>query len=180
MSENSQLTDRLLTKRETREAYVRAKVTTNVPSQIKALRRRQGDMTQAQLAEEADMLQSRISTVEKPGARLNLDTLVRLAAAFRVALLVKFVSYSEMLRWENEFSQDAFNVIPIDEDVDFLKEEEPTESASPQSGFIPTKSVLDVDDQEQEQPDQSRAAFKANQADRGQRQRPSFAMSANA
>jgi transcriptional regulator with XRE-family HTH domain len=178
MNENSQLTDRLLNNPKTRAAYIRAKVTTNVPSQIKALRRRQGGMTQTELARDAEMKQSRISAMEKPGARLNIDTLVRLAAAFGVGLLVKFVSYSEMLTWENNFSQDTFNVTPIDEDVDFLEEEAPAEAASSQSSFTPKKSVFeDAADQEQASSGQSQAAFMANVGDTSQR--PSSLMKAN-
>jgi hypothetical protein len=74
-------------------------------------------MTQQEFAIEADMKQPRISAMEKPGAiKFNIETLVRLAAAFRVGLIVKFVPVSEMLDWENRFSQDEFNVVTFDRD----------------------------------------------------------------
>src|ERR1700676_368719 len=77
--------------------------------------------TQKELAGISGMKQSRISAMEQPGAvNFNLDTLVRMAATFRIGLKVEFVSFAEMLRWENEFNQDNFNVIPIERDVDFL------------------------------------------------------------
>jgi hypothetical protein len=58
--------------------------------------------------------------METPGAvNFNLDTLVRVASALKVGLVVKFVPFSEMLRWENEFSQDSFNPVTIDRDSDF-------------------------------------------------------------
>jgi transcriptional regulator with XRE-family HTH domain len=76
---------------------------------------------QADLAAKAKMQQSRISMFETPGAaNLTLDTLSRLAAAFKVGLVVKFVPFSEMLEWENNYSQDFFDVTRLDHDVAFL------------------------------------------------------------
>jgi hypothetical protein len=58
---------------------------------------------------------------ETPGAaNMTIETLARLAAAFKVGLLVKFVPFSEMLRSENEYSQDRFFVTPVDKDMEFL------------------------------------------------------------
>jgi transcriptional regulator with XRE-family HTH domain len=81
------------------------------------------DLKQSELAEECGMLQSRISAVETPGARLNVETLVRLAAALKVGLVVRFVPFSEMLAWDNAFRQDSFSPVTIDEDVAFLTPE---------------------------------------------------------
>ena len=82
-------------------------------------------MKQEELANEAEMLQPRISAMERPGAtKFNLETLIRVAAAFKVGLIVKFAPLSEMLKWENEFGQDTFNVVNIDEDLEFQKEDE--------------------------------------------------------
>jgi hypothetical protein len=67
------------------------------------------------------MLQPRISAMEKPGAiNFNIETLVRLAAAFKVGLIVKFVPTSEMLDWENGFSQDEFDVATFEQDIGLL------------------------------------------------------------
>jgi hypothetical protein len=61
---------------------------------------------------------------ETPGAaNMTLETLARLAAAFKVGLVVKFVPFSEMLRSENDYSQDSFRVTPIDKDVEFQNPE---------------------------------------------------------
>lgn len=103
-----------------RAAYIRAKLNVLVPSQIRALRLKLFK-TQTALAAQAEMKQSRISAMERPGAvQLNLETLIRLASAFKVGLVVKFVPFNEMLRWENRFSQDQFNVLTLDEDLAFL------------------------------------------------------------
>jgi transcriptional regulator with XRE-family HTH domain len=104
-----------------RIAYIKAKLSVLIPSQIKALRLKSGMQRQDDLAAAADMKQSRISAIETPGAvNFNLETLVRLASAFKVGLIVKFVPFSEMLRWEKDFSQDEFNVLKIDDDSEFL------------------------------------------------------------
>jgi transcriptional regulator with XRE-family HTH domain len=129
MSEKSQLIDKLSSSLKTRENYVRSKVSTNVASQLRAIRRRQ-ELTQGDLAEISDMKQSRISALERPGTRWNVETLVRLVAALRVGLVVKVVPFSEMLRWENEFSQDVFDVVAIENDVEFRAEEARAEVAS--------------------------------------------------
>jgi transcriptional regulator with XRE-family HTH domain len=118
MSERFRTISRLLKDVKYRGSYVRTKLAVVVPSQIRALR---GDLTQQELAELAGMKQSRISAIETPGAvNFNLETLVRLASALGVGLWVEFVSYSEMLRRENKYSQDSFTVVPVGEDKEFL------------------------------------------------------------
>jgi transcriptional regulator with XRE-family HTH domain len=123
MNGKSDLINKLKRNRKTRESYLRAKLNINIPSQIRALRLRR-EMTQEGLAREAEMMQPRISAMERPGAtKFNLDTLIRIAAAFKVGLIVKFVPFSEMLRWENGFSQDTFDVVTVDRDTAFQKED---------------------------------------------------------
>jgi transcriptional regulator with XRE-family HTH domain len=120
MSDRSKLINRLRTNRDSRAAYIRGKLDVLIPSQLRALRLRQ-PVTQTVLAKEAGMKQSRISAMETPGkTNFNLATLVSLAATFRVGLVVKFVPFSGMLRWENEYSQDTFDVARIDDDADFI------------------------------------------------------------
>lgn len=120
MSERSQLISRLIKNRATRESYIGAKLKVLIPSQIRALRLKSQTPRQEDLAKEAQMRQSRISAMETPGAvNFNLETLVRIASALKVGLIVKFASFSEMLAWENEFSQDVFDPITIDVDPNF-------------------------------------------------------------
>ncbi|HEX9545403.1 MAG TPA: helix-turn-helix transcriptional regulator [Pyrinomonadaceae bacterium] len=121
MNERSKLINNLLNERDYRAAYIRAKLDVLIPSQLRALRLRQ-EKTQPKLAEMADMKQSRVSAMETPGkVNFNLDTLVRMAATFKVALVVEFVAFSEMLRWENDYTQDTFNVVQLPDDVSFLR-----------------------------------------------------------
>src|ERR1035441_7919637 len=112
----ARIKNRLLESRENREGFIRAKLNHLIPSQIRALRLK-WDWTQNKLAEESDMKQARVSAMEKPGeVNFSLETLIRLAAAYRVALQVRFVSYSKLSKWEDEYSQDVFDVTRIDED----------------------------------------------------------------
>jgi transcriptional regulator with XRE-family HTH domain len=135
MSERSDLIDKLISSKGTREAYIRSKVSTNLASQIRALRRR-GELTQEGLAEVSGMKQSRISEMERPGSRLTIETLVRLAAALKIGLTVRFGSFSEMLKWENGFSQDEFDVVDIDDDLAFTLPEELTEREKGTTGDV--------------------------------------------
>lgn len=99
---------------------MQAKVCTLVPSQIRALRLKSENPRQPDLARAAEMHQSRISMLETPGANPTLGTLSAIAAALNVGLKVEFVPLSEMLEWENGFSQDSFEVTPLDSDTNFL------------------------------------------------------------
>lgn|SRR5208283_273937 len=119
MSERSKLINKLKLSRDSRESYTRAKLQVLLPSQLRALRLK-NCMSQPVLAAASGMKQSRISAMEQPGrTNFNLETLVRMAATFRVGLVVKFVPFSEMLRWENEFNQDEFNPPTIEADIEF-------------------------------------------------------------
>jgi len=155
MSGKYDLINKLKNNRKTRESYLRAKININLPSQMRALRLRR-QMKQEDLARETEMMQPRISAMERPGAtKFNLETLIRLAAAFKVGLIVKFVSFSEMLKWENDFSQDIFNVPSIDEDVEFQKEErEQSSLGAPISPIIDesTRSMLGENPKSQQEP----------------------------
>ncbi len=92
MSSRSKTVSRLLNDKAAREAYLRAKLNQLIPSQIRGLRRRE-EWTQKQLGVNASMKQARISAMEKPGeVSYNVDTLIRLAAAFRVGLEIKIRS----------------------------------------------------------------------------------------
>lgn len=118
MNERSQKISKLKTDQGYRNTYIKAKLNVLIPSQIRALRLKSGKK-QSELAKAAEMKQSRISAMETPGGvNFNLETLVRLASVFKVGLVVKFVSYSNMLEWESSYSQDNFKVEVVDLDND--------------------------------------------------------------
>lgn len=120
MSDRQKIISRLIADRDFRADYIRAKLDVLIPSQLRALRMRE-NKTQPEVAQMADMKQSRISAMETPGlVNFNRETLVRMAATHSVGMVIKFVPFSEMLEWENSYSQDAFNVTQLANDTNFL------------------------------------------------------------
>ncbi len=88
---------RKLADKEYRDGFVAERIQTGLPFQIRALRDDRG-WTQHELAEKAEMRQSRISQVEDPNyGKLSLNTLLRLASAFDVGLEVRFVAFSNLV-----------------------------------------------------------------------------------
>lgn len=122
MTEKSELVQELHDKA-TRDAFVSSQMSIPLAFQILALREQRG-MTQKQLAEKAGMLQPRIAAMERPsGSEPNLRTLKRLASAFDVALVVRFVPFSELVEWAETFSPDTFVVQSFDDDPGFHERE---------------------------------------------------------
>lgn len=112
---------KLIADQNTRESYIRSKLSVLIPAQIRSLRLRRG-MTQSDLGSKADMKQARVSAVERIGvSNLSVETLTRLASALRVGLSIRFVSFGEMLDWENKFQPDSFEVSPIEIDRKFIE-----------------------------------------------------------
>ena len=122
MNINSSLTRELREKRY-RDAYVDSQIRIGLPFQIRALRKSRDKMTQAALAKEAEMSQPRISEIESPGERnLNIDTLLRLASAFDVALEIRFVPFSALVARSESFDPEKFNVASFDDEIEALEE----------------------------------------------------------
>lgn len=102
--------------KEFRTAYVEANIANTISAQIYSLRRKRG-WSQSALAREAGMAQARISVLEDPAYQgIAIATLRRLAAAFDVALVVKFVSFGELIRSADEFSEKTISVPSFDEE----------------------------------------------------------------
>src|SRR5262245_26426971 len=89
-----------------RALFVETQVETLIPFQIRAMRERLG-WTQKQLAKEAGMSQGRISLLESPNyeGAVNVKTLVKIANAFDVGLVVRFAPFSEMVTWQDGISR---------------------------------------------------------------------------
>ena len=119
-----------------RDAFVASQINVGLPFQIRALRKQRG-LNQQELATMAGMLQPRISAMEQVGdGQFNLDTLRKLAAAFDVGLLVKFVAFSELIKWSNDFSPDNFSVPSFDAEIS----DKNSESRVP-SNVVPIRTV---------------------------------------
>ncbi|MBI1792518.1 MAG: helix-turn-helix transcriptional regulator [Acidobacteria bacterium] len=84
---------------------------------MRGLLKSRAGWTQETLAQRANMLQPRISALMTPGkARPNIETLRRIAEAFDCGLMVRFVPFSELARWSEEFDPDSFCVPAFDQD----------------------------------------------------------------
>lgn len=131
MNTQSLLVQRLNDK-QYRDAYVASQIRISLPMQCRALREGR-EWTQPQLADAAGMSQPRISEIERPGERrLNLDTLLRLASAFDVALQVRFVPFSKLVDDDDAIHFDSYYVEPYEEDLARLaKIEDQMKSALP-------------------------------------------------
>lgn len=116
--------ERLLTKLEKkpyRDAYVREHVKTSVPLQIRHLRE-QREWTQALLAQRAKTTQTVISRLEDPNyGNLSLNSLLKIAAAFDIGLLVKFVPFSRLLAEFHNLSPQAVSAQSFGEELPRLK-----------------------------------------------------------
>ena len=136
MNINSSLTRELREKRY-RDAYVDSQIRIGLPFQIRALRKSRDKMTQAALSKKAEMSQPRISEIESPGERnLNIDTLLRLASAFDVALEVRFVPFSALVDRSESFDPEKFNVPSFDDEMEALEKPEPLAAAFDDSGLF--------------------------------------------
>jgi transcriptional regulator with XRE-family HTH domain len=98
---------RNLADREFREGYLEDQVRTNIAFQIHALRTQRG-WTQQQLAQEAGKPANGISRLEDPDyGRVSLTTLLEIAEAFDIALLVQFVEWDDWLQRTADVSPPA-------------------------------------------------------------------------
>ena len=106
----SKLTDRLRNEfqnRDYRHAYADEYVNSHLATQIKVLREQRG-WTQAQLAEKANMKQSRIALLENVNySSWSLTTLKRLAEVFDVPLTVSFSTFGNLLVDVEQFTRES-------------------------------------------------------------------------
>jgi transcriptional regulator with XRE-family HTH domain len=73
--------------------------------------------TQTDLAKEVGMAQSRISLLEDPSyEKFSLTTLKRLASAFDVALIVRFVPFSELAQWSTNITPGLLAPVRFEDD----------------------------------------------------------------
>lgn len=102
-----------------REAFVSELINTGIPFQIIALRE-QREWTQGKLGEKANMLQPEISRIEDPNyGKLSIATLKRIASAFDIGLLVKFVPFSDLVEQEVHLSPDSLRAVSFEDDPYF-------------------------------------------------------------
>lgn len=109
----------LLKDKEYRDAFVEASIKIGVPAQIRVLRK-QREWSEEKLADEAKMKQPAISRLEDPTrGSVNLKTLLRIAAAFNVGLIVRFVPFGEMAKQKLKLSLESLVVVSFNKDPYF-------------------------------------------------------------
>jgi transcriptional regulator with XRE-family HTH domain len=114
------LLSRLL-KKSFRDAYTEQHVKTSIPEQIRAIRIKR-DWTQSELAERSKTTQTVIARVEDINyGNLSLNTLLKIASALDIGLLVKFVPYSRLVREFEDASIAAVNVPAFPDEVSALE-----------------------------------------------------------
>jgi len=104
-----------------RDAYVGSQVSTGLAYQTREIREQRG-LTQEALGARINKRQNLISRLEDPDyGRYTVKTLLELASAFDVALLVKFVPYSHFLREMEDKHPGALQVPSFEDELPRLK-----------------------------------------------------------
>lgn len=85
--------------KENRDEFVRRMIVSSVVQQVRSMMAGRG-WTQADLAEQSGVSTARISEILNGDAlQASLSTLKKLAAAFDVALEIRFCSFNELIGW---------------------------------------------------------------------------------
>lgn len=100
-----------------RDGYLQTQVRGKVAYQVRALRQKFG-MTQEQFAKEIGKPQSVVSRLESTEyGKVSVQTLLDIASALNIAVLVQFVTYPEFLRRAVDMSPKALAPATIDESI---------------------------------------------------------------
>jgi len=122
-----------------RDSFVASQISNTIAAQIFSLREARG-WKQAEVAARAGMKQSRISDLEDPNyENYQTRTLVKLASAFDVGLVVKFVPFSELAKWSANLSPRDFlpteflkdGIVPEIEDIKVAQDATLAKSENP-------------------------------------------------
>lgn len=110
--------------KEYRNAFVSSHISNGIPFQIKTIRDNK-KMTQKELGKLARMKQTAICRLENPNyGNFTLKTLKEIAAAFDVALIVRFVPFNDLVKWDLNLSSESLNVLSFNEDPYFQEKKE--------------------------------------------------------
>ena len=110
--------------KEYREAFVSEHIDTGVPFQLKALRN-QREWTQVDFEKHTGITQPEISRYENVNySKFTLATLKKLASAFDIGLMVRFVSFSELTEWELNLKPESLEAESFDKESYFKEKSE--------------------------------------------------------
>lgn len=134
---NPSLLPRLKDKRY-RDLFIASQINKLIPYQIRALRAARNNMTQEELAERAETTQSVISRIQNRGAsNLNIKSLLKLASAFDVALVVRFEPIDKFIDWVDDLSPEVMSPEPSE----LILSESEREALSPKQDEPVTEST---------------------------------------
>ncbi len=122
--------------KEFRDLYAEEWIDTGLPFQIRTIREARG-WTQQQLGERIGMTQTGVSRLESTSyGRFSVTTLKRLASAFDVALVVRFVPFSQLVLHVAELSPEDVRVPGFEHDEGLRSAARPIGSSqSPGASF---------------------------------------------
>jgi transcriptional regulator with XRE-family HTH domain len=135
--------------KESRDIFVEEEIKTGVPFQIRALRKDRG-WSQRELAAQIGMTQEGVSRLENPNyGKFTFTTLLRLASAFDVGLMVRFAPFSELVDWVVNLDSDDMAVPDFDHDPSIREEQDSTiegvvAADRPLGGVAFVEGTLDV------------------------------------
>jgi HTH-type transcriptional regulator/antitoxin HipB len=135
------LIERLQRGPEARTRFVESRLSKDLAFQIRSLRDREG-WSQTELAEKVGMNQNAISRLENPYyGKATLTTLKRIAAIFDVGLVVRFVSFSQLVNWVSGTPYEERGLSPDTMDVpSFAQEFKPANVPLESPERIPVQS----------------------------------------
>jgi transcriptional regulator with XRE-family HTH domain len=126
-----------LHRKDYRDAFVEESVKTGIAFQTRALRLDAG-WSQKELGKKAGKPQNVISRIEDPDyGNFTIRTLLDLASAFDVALLVRFVSFGQLIQQFKDVSLKALAVPNFEKEQEFYRAA--PESALAQIAFFSAK-----------------------------------------
>ena len=121
---NGNSRDRLLRDlqdKEARDAYVEGHVRAGVAYQIRAMRDTEGwsqNELGQQMGHSSQSAQAAVARLENPDyGRFSVSTLLEVASAFDVALMVRFVSFGDLLRHVTDAAPSALSPVHYTDDV---------------------------------------------------------------
>ena len=130
------LIKRLFQSKKFRDAYVYEHVRNGVPFQIRALRKDR-NWSQLELAQAANTSRTVITRIEDPNyGKLTLKTLLQVASAFNVALLIKFVPFSRLVREYEDVSWQALGARSVDDPEEAARLEAWASESSPARAIV--------------------------------------------
>jgi transcriptional regulator with XRE-family HTH domain len=144
------LIKKLKESKKARDAYVYEHVRNGIPFQIRAMRK-ENEWSQQDLAEAAKTSRTVITRIEDPNyGKLSLKTLLAIASAFNVALLVKFVPFSRLLKEYEDVSWQALSAESVTHKLEAARLSAWADGASDAFGTVKTESgdiasIRDVD-----------------------------------